>query len=883
MRLTGLVTDLLIGAMTVAAVLMLSASTPLGIFNAKLADSFLYVSPAPDFSPKTLLIENRGSANLANADINYLVQNLNAAGAEHILILDNSTNTIQNVSGWPGNVHVAFSMNQDFIDEDSSFLKLFEIMLGQSSRSFTLEQSDNSILSLLTDNNRSGEALPDSYQGYFNFSIRPGMLPKVTAEQALAGGIIKSLVADKLVFIQVSPSSQYERFDMPDSVETAYLTYPEMQALAVETYIHNLDLETFPLVLIALFLLVAYFAAFFLLQVFNSNGILLFEGAQLLVALLLAYVLFAGFHLVFPFGELFLIQLVALLHFLMSERRRETQILTARAAKLDTRLSQRMLPGSFMHSDDPWKNLHLFIDQHLHMSRSILLDRVEEDNRVVAIHSLNCTTDDIEERRRDFRREPYSTAVRTQRPIQLKSTNYFRNVSEQEVEYMAPLMFAGDVLGFWALTIKPETGWNPVVFEQNLQSFARELSELLYHRDKFLETRKKESRTLRQLLTMSYALREQRQLDSAIELLERRLGLLQNVFSRSSSGLVLYNLFGQVLTSNREMDEIASALDLKFFTMSAHDLLVELTGEPSVTVKKMMLQLTLHHRVIEWPISSPKLESDYILRVLPIERETQHNEEVSPFLLAGILFEFVDVHSVQQAVEGRRELHRYYFDRLEADFNTMRQVTKELGQVIDEQHRGFIKQLNTVLVKALERSSSVEKMLEIQQHNNEVFPVKPAKLIAEREQKLQDLLKDKNIRFEYDWPEIPVLALVSVEPFKHLLDTILTLLINDSDSADGVIQVTMRDCLKQGSCRRIEIHFANKGFGVPQEQLENTQAMSNIELASESNPLFQTLYLGRQIEEWGASLEISTGLGKGYEISLFLPTFEADISRPNNG
>lgn len=882
MRLKGLATDLAIGIIAISAVLALSTTMPLGIFNAKLTDTFLYVSPAPDFSPKTFVIENTGNADLTNADINSLVQNVNAAGADHILILDNYSQTIQNASGWPDNVHIASSGAQEFEDADPDALKLFELHANNRNyRSFSLEQRDNSILTLLDVSDSSPETTQQAFRAFFNFAVRPGLLPNITTQQALNGGIIRALVEDKLVFIQVSPSQQYERFAVAQSLEASYLTYVEMQALAVENIVHNLHLETFPLIITALFLLTTYFAVFFLLQVFNSNGIMLFEGAQLLAALLLAYLFFVSFHLVFPFGEFFLAQLMALLQFLMSERRRESRILSSRTAKLQSRLSQRMLPDSFLKSEQPWKDLHVFIDQHLHMQRSILLDRVKEDHRVVAIHALNCTVDDIQERRRDFQREPYSSAVRTQRPVRLESTSYFKDVAAREVEYMVPLMFAGDVLGFWALTIEPDENWNPITFEQNLVSFSRELSELLYHRSKFVESRGRESRWLRQVINLNYAVKEQRQLDSAIELLERRLGLLQNVFSRSSSALALYNLFGQVLTSNQKMNKIASALELKFFTMSAHDLLVELTGEQSATIKKMMLQITLHHRSVEWPISSPKLESDYILRVLPIERETQLNDEVSPFSLAGILFEFVDVHSMQQAVESRRELHRYYFDRLESDFAAIKQLSDQLAQASDSNNQQHLEQLNSLVDAALSRSSTVERMLELQQHSNEIFPVKPANLITERVQKLSGLLEGKSIEFDYHWPEIPILALVSVEQFKQLLDAILRLLIKDSDSTDGLIRIDMKDCLNEGNCRRIQIDFVNKGYGVPKEQLQSIKGLSNIELASENNDLFNTLYLARQVEDWGAWLELTSKLGKGYEIKLFLPTFEADISRPD--
>ncbi|MGQ4277229.1 hypothetical protein ACQ5ES_09310 [Pseudidiomarina sp. E22-M8] len=879
MRIKGFLTDVAIGIVAVLAILALSLTTPLGIFNAKLTDAFLYISPAPDFVPTTFTLKNTGGADLTDSEINSLVRQLNNAGASHILILDNYSRSTTRAYNWPDNVHVTSSRGQDFLKAYPDSLQLFELNSDNGNyRSFSLASTDNSILALLNRNKNFTEVSDTDDQRFFNFAIRPSLLPNITAQQALNGDIIKSLVADKIVFIQVSPSNRYERFYVAESLEKNYLTYVEMQALAVETIVQQLDLEPLPAVVVVLLLLSAYFAAFFLLQVFNTNGILLFEGTQLTIALLLSYLLFVSFQLVFPFGELFLTQLIALLQFLISERRRENQIMSSRTAKLQTRLNQRMLPGSFLQAEDPWKNLHVFIDQHLNMQRSILLDRVAQDHRLVAIHSLNCTINDIEERRRDFQRAPYNDALQTQRPLRIEGKNYFKNTSKSEIEYVVPLVFAGDVLGFWALTVEPDEQWNANIFEQNLISFSRELAELLYHRSKFVERTTQENRWLRQVINLNYAVKEHRELDSAIELLERRLGLLQNVFNRNTSALALYNLFGQVLTSNQKMDKIANALDLKIFTMSAHDLLVELTGEQSANIKRLMLQITLHQRTVEWPISSPKLESDYILRVLPIERENNRNDDMSPFLLAGILFEFIDIHSVQQVVERKRELYQYYFNKLPADFTSIRQVTEELAEVTDKQHQHYLKQLRSTLDKASKLRVTVERMLELQQHSSEIIPANPARLITNRVRKLVKTPESKATEFDYEWPEIIPLVMVSLDPFRQLLDAILNLLVKDADTDAGLIKVAMSEDVYKDSGRRTQILFTNNGYGVPQERLDSLHELTNFELFNEGSELFTVIYLGRQIEDWGAQLELSTQLGKGFQVKLLLPTFDADLN-----
>lgn len=877
MRLKGLLIDLAVGVLAVSLVLVLSLSTPLGIFNSKLTDIFLYAPVTPEFSPKTFVIKNTGNSALSTAEIESLLQQLNAKGAEHIVLVDYQSDAGGLPQQWPQNVYLA-SSGQNFVQPDEASIQLFELNATAGVyRSFSINQPDQSILTLLDQPKElTAAAQNPDYRRHFNFLIQPELLPNMSARQALNDGLIKELFNDKLVFIQVAPSRGYERLYIAESLQQNYVTYAELQALAAETLYHDYDLTVLPVIVTALLLLALYFFVFFLLQVLNSNGILLLEGFIIIVGLALAYVFFVGFHRVFPFGELVLTQLIVLLQFLFSEKRREGRILTSRAARLNARLSQKIQPTTFLQADDPWKNLHIFIDQHLHMRRSILLARVEQDHRVAAIHSLNCTIDDIDERRRDFQRAPYSSAIEAQRPYRLSDKRYFKDVTEQEVEYIVPLIFSGEVFGFWALTVEPDKKWRAAVFEQNLMSFSRELSELLYHRDRYVDWRNKEQRVFSRIVNLNYAVREQQQLDSAIELLERRVDLLQNVFSGNSSALVLYNLFGQVLTSNQKMDKLASTLDLKLFTISAHDLLIQLTGESSSEIKKLMLQITLHHRVVEWPISSPELESDYILRVRPIKREERGIQEVSPFLLAGILFEFIDVHLVQQVVERKRGLYRHYFNKLESHLEAMRIQAGQLENAIDKGNQQPLNDLKTLLDKVSHFSTETRHMLELQHHSNELLPVNPVQIIRGNLRKNNKSLKNKGIKVEYDWPQIPPLCMASVDQFDRLLNLIVNLLINDSDVAGGVIKISLNDYCDEDNQHRIEAYFANNGYGVPQEQFDNLNSQESVELFSESNELAKVLYFARQIEEWGASLNIATGLGKGFKIKLELSPFNAE-------
>jgi len=75
------------------------------------------------------------------------------------------------------------------------------------------------------------------------------------------------------------------------------------------------------------------------------------------------------------------------------------------------RLQDYMLPPDFYKLDEHWGQVITFVDQTLNLNRVIFLEKVEGDHRVREVQALRCSLDDIDERRRDFERVPYSDAI----------------------------------------------------------------------------------------------------------------------------------------------------------------------------------------------------------------------------------------------------------------------------------------------------------------------------------------------------------------------------------------------------------------------------------------------------------------------------------------
>lgn len=94
------------------------------------------------------------------------------------------------------------------------------------------------------------------------------------------------------------------------------------------------------------------------------------------------------------------------------------------------------------------------VRQSLDLGWLIFLERPPGQHHVREIAALNCQFADIDERRRDYRRAPYSDAIAENRLIRLR--RLFLKLDPGMDQYMTPLTFGGEVLGFWAMGIAPE-------------------------------------------------------------------------------------------------------------------------------------------------------------------------------------------------------------------------------------------------------------------------------------------------------------------------------------------------------------------------------------------------------------------------------------------
>jgi signal transduction histidine kinase len=528
------------------------------------------------------------------------------------------------------------------------------------------------------------------------------------------------------------------------------------------------------------------------------------------------------------------------------------------------------IPEGFYESAEHWAQVVNLVDQTLDLRRLIFLERVEDDHRVHEIKSLRCNINDIDERRRDFERRPYSTAIEEGGPL-LLTKPYLKSPGEDaEVEYLVPLVFAGDVVGFWAFGIDPERLEQRDEFEQMVQTFANQIAELLYHRQQREHEVRTESRALNRYLRLEGGGEMRRRVGYALKSIEQRHSLLDRVLGGLDTAIVVYDLFGRILTVNSAMEAMAGDHQLPIYDMTALDLLTRLTDMDPRQARQVLNYLTLQSKSRRIPVMLDENQSqNYLLMMKPLGRDSASNvnSEATAFDISGLLFEIIDVSAIS-ALCGMKEslVQRYIWD-MRNDLESIQMGTDLLqSEKTGSDQRQRVSSIVQEKLQALAlKLSSVEKDIKtsVQTIDREGYPLDTMSRLETILRDIDAAATEHGIRFVVDMPSFFTLVLAQPAEFDRLVHSILTILLNDA-AVDTEIRI--RVWLEED---KVRYQFTNTGFGLPDDDLQRFLRATGHAVSEDFRVLHDCI---TALQCWGGGLEASSAVGKGFRFEFSLPT-----------
>ena len=480
-----------------------------------------------------------------------------------------------------------------------------------------------------------------------DFDLAVSALPKFSAERVLNVDVMSEQLENKIIIIGQKAAAFNVFIHAPkvDGLNDPLLLIAYLaDSIDKQTTVKQLNsLLTIFIELALVFVLLFSFQKLSLIYSFiiALNSVLLW--------CLLGYFFIEFNQLFIPIGQYTVLTFITFFWVIVVRKISEDNELNTVVNNIQQKMMGRFIPQSFIEQASPWDPIIQLISQQLDLEKSIFLARKEDDHRVVEIRAINCNLDDIQEMRRDYKRTPYSKALKSLGVVQI-TRPFFTHIKEGEIEFMAPLVYAGDVRGFWALSVIPNKYFNQQAFEKNVNKFAAQVAELLFHYHIFKTTQASNNSLLNQLLTLKLHEPISEQVKQSINEMEQKLTTLEMVFNHTRSATVLFNLFGQVIQTNASLEQFAKQHQLAIFEMTALDLLCKSCDLDAEIAKGKLRYITLNKAEVALPAKFG--EQDYTLNIKALHTDSSQAASGEPFQVSGILFEFIDNHVARNEGQG---------------------------------------------------------------------------------------------------------------------------------------------------------------------------------------------------------------------------------------
>lgn len=703
-----------------------------------------------------------------------------------------------------------------------------------------------------------------------DFSGGEAGLPRLDLKQALEGGLIPELVRGRTVLVGVDGPELRTLFT-PLAERGVLLSPLQLQAHMLDTALGGREIAMPGLPTVVLLVLAVTFVSligFQWLDVRVSGAVTL---ALLVVYGAVAWLALHTFHFWAPLSEAWLAQGVAYAAYVRHRHDAVMAVLRKIALESAARLRQRLFPTTFFGSKAHWSQVVNMVNQTLSLERSIFLERVESDHRVREVVALNCGIEDIAEKRRDYERTPYSTAIAENRMLAVK--DYMRGGSDGETQYLVPLLFAGDVRGFWVFGVRGEHLHILTESETMIRNMSAQIAEMLYHRQQWQRERELDANPVARYLSLEGGEQIAGEARDAVSALEKRMSTLEDLLDGSSSATILYDLFGQVFFANQRMALLLREANLAPYDMTAADLISSLGNFSLEQARKILRGVILDRRGVTLPASIGSLPNQSIaLHVMPLSpRQSGADAEAGktlPFELMGILCELVDVTSIRQEYQLKETLMERVGFQLRNDLESvvaaasllseegldpdsrkrvleiLRLKTEGMGAVLDESQ--------TLLDRGLEDGSLLE-----------CYPVDGKTPLQSALSSLEAEFAARRVSVEIHLPELTSLVFAASAELRQMLRGILQVLLRDT-SEDGRVEIGLEE-----RERCLHYRFSNTGFGMPDARFQEF-LVSMPDGQGAMAPLREAAELA---ERWGGSLTGSSEVGEGIRLELILRAF----------
>lgn len=699
----------------------------------------------------------------------------------------------------------------------------------------------------------------------FELNIPPGAyLPRVDEEQLVTGQVPRDWVQNKTVFIYHRLAPEHAGLDMFAYSWYRKISLVEYHAFAFENASLGMGWRPLSAPFFVLMMVLASLVFGALFQRGTGRSILVVVVLGVAFILLTSWLLQAVLLIRIPTFDFILLLINLLMLMIFMKYQLMTENLKREMLDANHFLEQRYIPPSFYASDAYWAQIANMVRQILQLNRTIFLERVPNDHRCKEVIAINCSISDISEMRRDYMRTPYTTALEANRPIQ-PFRSYLNNQSDDEIQYLTPLTFSGEVVGFWALGIERDQIKDSTEFENRVFDLASEIGALLYTRKRFQAANPKKG-----LWSNTFQFNTDEdlgaQLHQSTSLLSRHLSRLEKVLEEANTCMLLYDLFGRVLLINKNMAQVMRAIGFAPFDNSLSDLVAFLTKNDA-NESKAIVQALLQEgtsQVIPLRLNQDRTALFHLRPLTPPQEE----KDANPFSKMGFLCELVDITFFSRIHEIKDEIIANTTMQLRNNLTAISLAGSflkepDLDPQMRNQFQETITQKINELGNLLEDSNQFLESFTLH-FGAAFFPLDMTRCFEDSLRATEEFRQQKDLQVEIKRQPLLNLVLAAPSQLEVLLTALWELMIEDALPKSKMEY----NLFESPGCFHLVLE--NRGYGLPNEYLNALLTGSS----GSDRSSVQKIQLGlRHLHEWGGDLTLKSEVGRGTHLELKLRTF----------
>ncbi|KHD06169.1 hypothetical protein PN36_00495 [Candidatus Thiomargarita nelsonii] len=634
--------------------------------------------------------------------------------------------------------------------------------------------------------------------------------PKLTLESVLSGGLVSELIEQRSVLIGLAPSNAGLHTPLAITHDVT-ISMPQYQMLALNTLLTEKIFTTFDTRQIFLWLLIPIAISLFLYGLLKIEQKWKFSVIFVGIYIILAWLLYRYANILFPFLEMSIAQLFIdwiLIHnkFVTSNRQLQ-EILVDNSFKLEDKIK-----AEHFTTTEYWAQLVVMLNQILNLNRLIILEWKPGVNKAEEVKALACTIAELQQA--NYKKEPYTTAIRKKYLYQLDKP-LLKPVDVDENQYLMPLIFGGDVLGFLVMTMETAKPFDYYQFNEGVNDFAKPISQSLYHRQ-YGELRKAAETVVDHIKNKALY----KTLDKPLIALEHQLSILENLINDLETATILYDIFGTAIIVNKNMNHLSQIFGLIEHQKNALDFMSYLldTEQAQDYFRELLFkQGTIVRHVT---LTASGVERFFVLHLQNFSsQEMVGGTEFD--IKQGILCQLFDITQMKLLSTLKEQIAERLIFQFRNDMQSIMTASQLLsGDEIGIDERLMIAEiLQTKVDSDMEILEEVEKQLNIQLDATkkaivEIYPINAKEVVLEAMGILTEAAVERQVKLQSHLPDLVSLVYASPKGLSLLISDMLKLLIEDAvENTEISIELQEED-------KWITYTLKNTGFGLPNERFQ---------------------------------------------------------------